>query len=199
MRRQRLDTELVRRGLAKSRQHAAELITHGRVRVAGTLAGKPEPALFDEAVRRSGAARGLVVGDRLDTDLEGARRSGVPGLLVLTGVSGPRELLLARPIERPSFVSADLGGLLQAHPAVRVIEADRGTTYDCGSAALRLDGGGARLLAAGDRLDVLRAATVAAWRLADAGSEPPVADLLRLVDATPTPGRAAGGDVPARG
>ncbi len=39
-RRARLDAELVRRGLARSRQHAAELIAEGRVGVSGTVATK---------------------------------------------------------------------------------------------------------------------------------------------------------------
>jgi 23S rRNA (cytidine1920-2'-O)/16S rRNA (cytidine1409-2'-O)-methyltransferase len=37
----RLDAELVRRGLARSREQAAELISGGRVAVAGLTAGKP--------------------------------------------------------------------------------------------------------------------------------------------------------------
>ena len=40
-RRLRLDAELVRRGLARSREHASELIGAGRVRVAGGVAAKP--------------------------------------------------------------------------------------------------------------------------------------------------------------
>jgi len=40
-RRLRLDQELVRRGLARSREHASSLIAQGRVRVAGSLATKP--------------------------------------------------------------------------------------------------------------------------------------------------------------
>jgi len=40
-RRQRLDAELVRRGLARSRTQAQELVTAGRVRVGGLVAGKP--------------------------------------------------------------------------------------------------------------------------------------------------------------
>ncbi len=39
--RQRLDAELVRRGLARSREQAQELVAAGRVKVAGTVAGKP--------------------------------------------------------------------------------------------------------------------------------------------------------------
>jgi 23S rRNA (cytidine1920-2'-O)/16S rRNA (cytidine1409-2'-O)-methyltransferase len=48
VRRARLDAELVRRGLARSREHAAELIAAGAVRVSGQVASKPatgvEPA-----------------------------------------------------------------------------------------------------------------------------------------------------------
>ncbi len=40
-RRLRLDAELVRRGLARSREHAAELVTAGRVSVSGAAATKP--------------------------------------------------------------------------------------------------------------------------------------------------------------
>jgi 23S rRNA (cytidine1920-2'-O)/16S rRNA (cytidine1409-2'-O)-methyltransferase len=36
----RLDSELVRRGLARSREHAHELVDSGRVRIAGLVATK---------------------------------------------------------------------------------------------------------------------------------------------------------------
>lgn len=47
-RRARLDTELVRRGLARSREQAAVLVSEGRVEVRGALARKPA-ALVDPA------------------------------------------------------------------------------------------------------------------------------------------------------
>jgi 23S rRNA (cytidine1920-2'-O)/16S rRNA (cytidine1409-2'-O)-methyltransferase len=47
-RRNRLDTELVRRGLARSREHAAELVAAGRVQLRGTRAEKPA-AMVDPA------------------------------------------------------------------------------------------------------------------------------------------------------
>src|SRR5215217_4483724 len=47
-RRNRLDVELVRRGLARSREQAAALVADGRVEVRGLLAGKPA-ALVDPA------------------------------------------------------------------------------------------------------------------------------------------------------
>jgi 23S rRNA (cytidine1920-2'-O)/16S rRNA (cytidine1409-2'-O)-methyltransferase len=47
-RRNRLDTELVRRGLARSREHAAELVAAGRVQLRGLRADKPA-AMVDPA------------------------------------------------------------------------------------------------------------------------------------------------------
>lgn len=43
--RRRLDAELVRRGLARSRDHAARLVSDGRVRVGGRPASKPATAV----------------------------------------------------------------------------------------------------------------------------------------------------------
>ncbi|MGA9871633.1 MAG: TlyA family RNA methyltransferase [Rhodococcus sp. (in: high G+C Gram-positive bacteria)] len=44
-RRARVDAELVRRGLARSREHAVELIDAGRVKISGTVATKPATAV----------------------------------------------------------------------------------------------------------------------------------------------------------
>ena len=48
-RRLRLDAELVRRGLARSREQAAELVTSGRVSVAGARASKPATQVATDA------------------------------------------------------------------------------------------------------------------------------------------------------
>jgi 23S rRNA (cytidine1920-2'-O)/16S rRNA (cytidine1409-2'-O)-methyltransferase len=48
-RRLRLDAELVRRGLARSREHAAELVGAGRVKVAGAVATKPATGVTTDA------------------------------------------------------------------------------------------------------------------------------------------------------
>ncbi|MDR7381298.1 TlyA family RNA methyltransferase [Promicromonospora iranensis] len=45
----RVDVELVRRGLARSRRHAAELVASGRVFVAGRVVVKPSAAVVDGA------------------------------------------------------------------------------------------------------------------------------------------------------
>jgi 23S rRNA (cytidine1920-2'-O)/16S rRNA (cytidine1409-2'-O)-methyltransferase len=49
MRRARLDAELVRRGLARSREHASQLIQDGRVTIRGTLASKSATAVEPDA------------------------------------------------------------------------------------------------------------------------------------------------------
>lgn len=76
--------------------------------------GKPGRALFDTAVRRTGAQRPLVIGDRLDTDIAGANAAGLPSLLVLTGVCGPDDLMTAPPEQRPTYVGEDLSALAGA-------------------------------------------------------------------------------------
>src|SRR5205807_176651 len=77
------------------------------------VVGKPAPALFQRAAQRAGARRPLVVGDRLDTDIDGARRAGMDSMLVLTGVSTRADLDAAPPDRRPTYVAPDLSALLQ--------------------------------------------------------------------------------------
>ena len=81
------------------------------------VAGKPEPPLFEETLRRVGGKRPLVVGDRLDTDIEGANRVGFDSLLVMTGVTDVEALLSASPEVRPTYIASDLGGLGRPHAA----------------------------------------------------------------------------------
>jgi glycerol-1-phosphatase len=131
------------------------------------VTGKPDPAMHAECVRRTGARRPLVVGDRLDTDIEGARRAGAASLLVLTGVTDAGTLLSALPEQRPDLLSTDAAGLLVPHPAV-----DSDTTgARCGAWVAGVAEGDDVLLLqagtgaadAGDGLDGLRALCVAHW------------------------------------
>lgn len=127
------------------------------------VAGKPEPPMHREAVLRSNAERPIVVGDRLDTDIEGAYRVGADSLLVLTGVTDPYDVVVAPPEHRPSFVAEDLRALL-AEPADLVVEPGR--THVGGWSAV-VDGNRAILTgggeAASDRLDALRALCGLSW------------------------------------
>lgn len=74
------------------------------------VAGKPHPPLYRLCLTRLGAANSdvLAVGDRLDTDIEGANRVGLTSLMVLTGVNDLRDALLAEPLRRPTWVAPDL-------------------------------------------------------------------------------------------
>ena len=80
------------------------------------VAGKPQRPLLDETVRRVGVDRPLMVGDRLDTDIEGAHNAGVDSLCVLTGVSRLTDLVGAREELRPTYLAPTLAGLFEAHP-----------------------------------------------------------------------------------
>lgn len=125
------------------------------------IAGKPEPPLHAEAVARSDARHPLVVGDRLDTDIEGAVRAGTDSLLVLTGVSRPLDAALAPPHQRPSYLARDLSGLLTPHPSVAL--ADGG--FRCANWHARWQAPGRHLLldGDGDPMDGLRALCAATW------------------------------------
>jgi HAD superfamily hydrolase (TIGR01450 family) len=140
------------------------------------VAGKPEPPLHDEAVARTGADRPLVVGDRLDTDIEGAVRVGADSMLVLTGVTRPADAVLAPPHQRPSYLARDLSGLLIPHPPVT----QAGTGFTCGgwhahwqAPRLVLDGGG-------DPMDGLRALCAACWSAHGVGADAVARALARL-------------------
>jgi glycerol 3-phosphatase-2 len=135
------------------------------------VAGKPEPPLHSEAVARSGARRPLVVGDRLDTDIEGAVRVGADSMLVLTGVTRAADAVLAPRHRRPAYLAPDLSGLLEPHPAVTAADG----SFHCGGwTARRVPAAGAppgsdglagrlEITGAGAPIDGLRALCAAAW------------------------------------
>ena len=58
--------------------------------------GKPEPDMYAAARDRLGEGRYLAVGDRLDIDVEGARRAGIDSALVLTGITARAEAAARR-------------------------------------------------------------------------------------------------------
>jgi HAD superfamily hydrolase (TIGR01459 family) len=49
--------------------------------------GKPYPGLFEAAARRAGTRDMVLIGDQLETDIEGAADFGIDSVLVLGGVS----------------------------------------------------------------------------------------------------------------
>lgn len=152
------------RGVAPGNGAAVEAV---RIATGSTpqVAGKPLPPMHRETVIRTGARRPLVVGDRLDTDIEGAYAGGVDSLLVLTGVTTPAQLLAAGPEHRPTYVAADLRGLLAPHPDVTW----DGSWAHCGGWSASPD---LTLAGSGDPLDGLRALCCAAWTRPESGADP---------------------------
>ncbi len=63
--------------------------------LAPLIIGKPEPIMYQQALLALGAdpAHTVAIGDRLDTDILGAVRTGIRSLLVLTGISTRADLV----------------------------------------------------------------------------------------------------------
>jgi HAD superfamily hydrolase (TIGR01450 family) len=156
------------------------------------IAGKPELPLHHESIIRTGARQPLVVGDRLDTDIEAANRAGADSLLVLTGVSRPADLVIAPPEQRPTYIALALDALLQPYPGIQ--PADDGFT--CNGWTARWAGAGPQAALtvdapardggdAADRepADGLRALCAAAWSRPGTAREAAAAALAQLTAA----------------
>jgi 23S rRNA (cytidine1920-2'-O)/16S rRNA (cytidine1409-2'-O)-methyltransferase len=119
-RRLRLDAELVRRGLARSREHAADLISQGRVTVSGTRATKPATAVSSDVA--------LVV--TTDPEIPGGQEWVSRGGYKLAGALSafePQGLLVAG--RRCLDAGASTGGftdVLLRHGAGEVVAVDVG-------------------------------------------------------------------------
>lgn len=126
------------------------------------VAGKPERAMYDLAVQRFGANSPLAIGDRLDTDILGANRAGVPSLLVLTGIDRAKQVLAAGKDERPQYLLSDLRELDEPYPTVKVSRS--GDAVEVRGASVRLEGSAVRIVRRGEReIDLLRAASTLIW------------------------------------
>jgi glycerol 3-phosphatase-2 len=138
---------------------------HTAVGILPTVAGKPEPAIFHHAVERFGATSPIFVGDRLDTDILGANRAGIPSVMVLTGIDHAKQVIAASPDQRPHFLLEDLRGLSEPYPVI-----ESGTDHDgsvitsVGDAILRRRDTVITIEHAGEsRIDLIRAGAAAVW------------------------------------
>lgn len=168
-------------GIAPGNGALVRLVAETVGRGPDAVAGKPEPPLLHEAIRRMQAQRPLMVGDRLDTDIAAGSRIGIPSLLVFTGVATLAELLAATPEERPAYLGADLRVLLADYPGV-VVDVDRAT---CRGSSATIRDGVLGMTVVGDAWDAVRAAAAMAWVAADAGQplqvDSALADLERAL------------------
>lgn len=130
------------------------------------VAGKPARPLLDETVRRVGGVRPLMVGDRLDTDIEGATAAGLDSMLVLTGVTGLAELVAATPELRPTYLAPDLGGLVEPHRAPQ--PGPEAGEQHLGGWVATGRGGRLRVAGAGSTGDWWRVVAAVAWQHLDA-------------------------------
>lgn len=152
------------------------------------VAGKPRPPLFDETVLRVGGTRPLVVGDRLDTDIEGANAVGADSLLVLTGVSTLADVAAADPVRRPTYVATGLDALADTQRPIHV-DGDRAT---CAGSVVRCADDGAisaetdsdAVVVGPASTDLVRATVALAWARTDAGRQVDVGAIETLIVGT---------------
>ncbi len=132
------------------------------------VAGKPARPLFDETLRRVGGRRPLMVGDRLDTDIEGAYHAGLDSLLVMTGVSQLPEVVTAPPHQRPTYVATELTGLLKPQPVVEEQPLDgSGSRWSSGGWQAVVSDGRLAVTGEGGADDWWRVVASAAWQHLD--------------------------------
>jgi glycerol-1-phosphatase len=123
------------------------------------VAGKPGPQLMTDAVGRGDFRAPLVIGDRLDTDIEGANAAGLPSLMVLTGVNDARDAVYAEPPHRPTYIGHDLRCLHQESELL-AIGPQPDWHIDVGDHAVTVSADGDR---EGDGLSIVRAVASAVW------------------------------------
>jgi glycerol 3-phosphatase-2 len=138
---------------------------HTATGIMPVVAGKPEVAIFDEAIGRFGAKTPIFLGDRLDTDILGANRAGIPSVMVLTGIDKAKQVIAAPPESRPHFLLEDLRGLSQPYPLIEAGEDREGSIVTrVGEAIVRRRANVITIEEAGHSgINLLRAGAAAVW------------------------------------
>ena len=130
------------------------------------VAGKPERAIFDAAVARFGATSPLFIGDRLDTDILGANRAGMPSALVMTGIDRAKQVLAVAEESRPRYLLGDLRELFEPYPEAETRTERRSgdSLVAVGDAVVRIHQNRVGIDRAGGRsINLLRAGAAAIW------------------------------------
>lgn len=103
------------RGLAPGNGSLVRAVAHALGREPDAVVGKPHPPAYAAAAALLHCApeQVMAIGDRLDTDIQGARAAGMQTTLVLTGVATRREGEEAPAQARPDLIVPTLGDLAQ--------------------------------------------------------------------------------------
>jgi glycerol 3-phosphatase-2 len=141
------------------------------------VAGKPGPQLMHDAVGRGDFRAPLVIGDRLDTDIEGANAAELPSLMVLTGVNSARDAVYAKPAQRPTYIGHDLRSLHQDGERLAV-GPQSAWQVDIGDKTVTVSGSGSDDGAddGDDDLSIVRAVASAVWGAKDSSVRIDAAD-----------------------
>lgn len=130
------------------------------------VAGKPEPAIFRTAVDALQVSSAVFVGDRIDTDIRGANRAELDSILVMTGIATRKEVLGAKPEDRPTYIIGTMAEMVKPYDAPKKTKHG----FACQGAEVELLGNKV-MVTHGDpkSLAALRAAAAVIW-----GSSTPI-------------------------
>lgn len=148
------------RGLAPGNGTLVSAV-HTAVQRLPVFAGKPELPIYEAAFARFGTRNALMLGDRLDTDVRGARAAGIASALVLTGVDRPKQLVAAASDMRPDYILASAEALHEEYPATTT---EKDGTSRVGDARVRMRGHIVEIVDRGSEpINLLRAGCAAIW------------------------------------
>jgi hypothetical protein len=109
-----------------------------------------------------------MIGDRLDSDIEGANAVGIASLWVATGVNDAYDLARAPKRQRPTYIAADLGALADKQPGVTV----DGAKHTCAGWTAEVVNNAVTVKGEGKPYDGLRAILSSVWATVDGPAEP---------------------------
>lgn len=97
------------RGMVPGNGALVAAVAHG-TGATPVVVGKPQPFAYEMALKRLGlpAERVLAIGDRLDTDIDGAIAANVPAALVLTGVNTAADAQARPSQDQPTLIAAGI-------------------------------------------------------------------------------------------
>ncbi len=127
------------------------------------VAGKPESAIFTTGAKKLKSSQALVVGDRLDTDIQGGNRAQMATACVLTGVDTVESVLAAIPLERPTYLLKNLGELFEDYPDIEVSIETNGAQASCATHRALVTGNKLAVSGDSDHLNFWRVSCAAWW------------------------------------